>query len=189
MEQEKAQKAYDEVLGAISKYGDLLAFDYKKLETEAKHHLFGLELKEKYGLNIDPKEVYSSEWYTCKEHVSVGWFGEKHRRTVSWSDDGKQPEDELMVYINFPTGAYIFGGSWGDDDYPVELFQEFFQELKSYNPKYVDSHNSSLYFPIETASAVFNSFSEIKAKYHEKNKIDSKKRKIAKLEKEIEKLS
>jgi len=71
----------------------------------------------------------------------VGWWGEKYGRHISWSDDGKQPEDELLLVISFPTGAYIFG-----DDYPTEFFKEFFQELKTYNPKYTDTTNKTLYF-------------------------------------------
>lgn len=185
----ETESAYKEILDVLNKHKDVVAYDYAELETKSKHHLFGLDLKETYGLDLEPKDVHSLDYLRYKEYMAVLWMGEKYRRTVSWSDDGKQPDDELMLSICFPTGAYIFGSSWGDDDYPLELFQEFFQELKSHNPKFVDTTNHCLYFSIENASTIFNTFSEIMSKYHEKNKVDSKKRKIEKLQKEIEKLT
>lgn len=191
MEYKETEKAYEEVLATISKYGNALVFDHKDLEAKSKHHLFGIELKEKYGLEIDPKEVYSLDYQKFGEFKVIGRFGEKYRRTISWSDDGKQPEaeGEMLFSVSFPTGGYIFGGSTWNDDYPTEIFQEFFLELKSYNPKYSDTVNHCLYFSLENSAPLFNSFSEIKKKYHEKNIVDAKKRKIEKLKKELETLS
>lgn len=191
MEYKESKKAYEEVLEVISKYGDALVFDYKDLKNKSEYHLFGLELKEKYGLDIDPKEVYSLDYQKFGEYKVIGRFGEKYRRTVSWSDDGKQPEveGEMLFSLCFPTGGYIFGGTIFGNDYPTEIFQEFWLELKSYNPKYSDTVNHCLYFSLENAAPLFNSFSEIKKKYHEKNVVDAKKRKIEKLKKEIETLS
>jgi len=53
------EKAYKEVLKALNKYKSEIVFDIDDLERQAKQHLFGLELKEKYGLNIDTKRVDS----------------------------------------------------------------------------------------------------------------------------------
>lgn len=180
---ENTKKAYEEILSVVNKYKDIICYNYNDLDSRAKTHLFGLELKEKYGLNIEPSEIRSLDYIRFGDYRGIGWWGEKYRRTISWSDDGKQPEDELLVWFGFSTGPFIF-----DEDYPTELFQEFFLELKSYNPKYSDTTNRNLYFSIETAKDVFNNFPEILKKYYEKNKIDSKQRKIAKLKKELETL-
>jgi hypothetical protein len=180
---EKTKKAYDEILAVLNKYRDIIVFDIRDLDSRSKQHLFGLELKEKYGLNIDPSDVRSLDWYRKGEYLSIGWWGEKYSRTISWEDNGKQPKDELLLQISFSTGAYIFG-----DDYPTEFFKKFFLELKGYNPKYCDTVNKSLYFSMNNAAKVFNDFSDILKKYREQNSIDAKKRKIKKIKEELEKL-
>jgi hypothetical protein len=140
-------------------------------------------LKEKYGLNINPINVDSTDWVRFGDHVAIGMWGEKFRRTISWPDNGKQPKNELLLQYSFSVGAYIFG-----EHYPVELFQKLFQELKTYNPKYVDSHNSALYFSMDNAKDIFNIFDDIMKKYFVLNKEDYKERQIKKLEDELLKL-
>lgn len=183
MNYETTKNTYAKILDQISKAKDSVVFDYKDLEFKSKCHLFGIELQEKHGLDLDPKIIRSLDYHKFNDYLFIGWYGEKYRRDVSWSDDGKQPEDELLLVISFPTGAFIFGS-----DYPQELFKEFFQELKTYKPKYSDTANKSLYFSMENAGKMFNDFPSILKKYHEKNTEDSKKRKIKKMEEELEKL-
>jgi hypothetical protein len=180
---ENIKKAYEEILEVLNKHKDVVVFDVRDLEGKSKKHLFGIELKEKYGFNIDPKNINSLDWNTFGDYRKIGLFGEKHRRTISWEDNGKQPDDETLLYISFGTGAYIFG-----DDYPTKIFYDFFQELKSYNPKYIDSVNKGLYFSLDNAGKIFNDFPEIFKKHSEINKADSKQRKIDKLQKELEDL-
>ena len=55
----KVEQAYLEILSLLRKYNDICNFDVDSFETKSKHHLFGLELKEKYGLNIDPTRINS----------------------------------------------------------------------------------------------------------------------------------
>jgi len=177
-------KAYKEILEVVNKYKDICVYDVSDLESKSKKHLFGIELKEKYGLNVDPtQDIYSCDWINFGDYRSVGWFGEKYRRTISWSVDGKQPEDELLLDIGFSTGAYIFG-----DDYPKELFQKFWLELKSYKPKYCDEVNNHLYFDIKSASKIFNDFKSILNKYSEINKKDYILREIKKNKEELKTL-
>ncbi len=183
MNLETTKKAYNEILKAMKKHKDICVFDIEGLEIKSRLHLFGLELKEKYGLNIDEKSVRSFDWVECGEHCYIGWFGDKYSRKVSWSDDGKQPKDEQLVIFKFPTGAYIFG-----EDYPTDLFQKFFLELQSFAPDYSDSHNHCLYFNINRAKDVFNSFSGLLKKYYEINKEDAKQRRIKKMKDELSKL-
>jgi hypothetical protein len=180
---EKEKKAYKKILEVLNKYRNITVFDYDDLEQKSKYHLFGLELKEKYGLNIEPRDILSLEWNKFGKYLSIGLYGEKYRRTIAWSDDDKQPEDELLIVVGLSTGAYIFG-----DDYPQELFQQFWHELKNYNPKYSDTTNHYLYFTLEGGAKLFNEFNDILKKYYEFNKEDSKRRKIKKLQDELEKL-
>lgn len=179
----KTKKAYEEIIEVLNKHKDICVYDIQELESQAKKHLFGLKLKEEYGLDLDPKDIRSLDYNRFGDYKCIGWWGEKYRRTISWSDDGKQPEDELLFVIGFSTGAYIFG-----DDYPTTLFQELWQELKSYQPKYCDTTNHNMYFSMENAGRIFNDFNAILKKYYEKNKEDFKARKVKKLEEELAKL-
>src|SRR5699024_2542344 len=113
----------------LHKNKELCVFDVNDLERKAKTHLFGLELKEVHGLNIDPKQVNSIDYQRFGDKV-IGLFGEKYKRTISWPVDGRQPEDEYLFTVSFPTGAYIFGdGGTFNKDYPTEFFQKFWLEL------------------------------------------------------------
>lgn len=181
MENEK--KAYEEILSLIKKYEGITVFDVRELETQAKNHLFGLSLKEEYGLDLDPRNVRSTDYQRFGEHRAIGIFGEKYRRTVSWEDNEKQPEDEILFCFSFSTGPYVFG-----DDYPEDLFKEMWAELKSYGPTYIDTANKGMYFSLETAAPLFNSFEDILKKYREKYRAESKERKMKKLEAELQRL-
>lgn len=180
---EKVKKAYDEILKVLHKHRKVCVFDVSDLERKAKIHLFGLELKEVYGLNVDPKQVNSIDWIRFGDYRAIGLWGEKHRRTISWSVDGRQPEDEMLLKIYFPTGAYIFG-----EDYAVNFFQKFWLELKSFKPDYIDEANHSLYWRLDNAKGVFNLFDETLKKYYELNREDAKQRRIEKMKKELEQL-
>ena len=176
------EKAYKEIFKVLNKYKSEIVFDVDNLESNAKLHLFGVTLVEKYGFNLDPKKIYSADYQNLKENVSIGFWDGKYRK-VSWSDDGRQPNKETLLCISYPTGAYIFG-----DDYPEELFKKFFQELKSYNPKYIDTVNKCLYFSLDNAGKIYNDYDSIIEIYHRKNKRELKQRKINKLKEELAKL-
>lgn len=176
------EKAYKEILKVLNKYKSEIVFDVDRLEREAKNHLFGVELVRKYGFNLDPTIIHSTDWQQLKENVYIGFFDGKHRR-ISCSDDGRQPKNETLLYIGYPTGAYIFG-----DDYPIEFFQKFFLELKTYNPKYIDSANKSLYFDLDNAGKIYNAYDSIIKRYYEENKEDLRQRKIKQLKEELSKL-
>lgn len=176
------EKAYKEILKLLNRHKDVIVFDIDDLQTKAKHHLFGVELVEKYGFNLDPKRIHNTDWQELKDHVYIGfWDGEK--RKIPWSDDGSQPNNEVLLCIKYSTGAYIFG-----DDYPVEFFQKFFLELKSYKPKYVDSTNKGLYFSMDNAGEIFNNYDSIVKRYYEENKEDIKQRRIKQMKIDLAKL-
>lgn len=177
------EEQYKEILDVVKKYKDICIYDTDEMESKANKHLFGIELKEKYGLNINPRDIHSLEYIRFGEYKAIGWWGEKYRRTVSWSDDGNQPKDELLFVIGFSTGAYIFG-----DDYPEEIFKEFWEELKKYQPKYCDTVNHNMYFSIQSASKIFNDFDSLLTKFREIYRDQAKARKIKKMKEELEKL-
>ena len=183
-EYNKVREAYKEIFMALNKHGDTTIFDIESLKNKADLHLFGVKLKEVHGLNLNPKYIYSTEYCRICDYRTITNFRDGDSKSMGWSDNGEQPKDELLLELRFSTGAYMFG-----DDYPNELFQKFFLELKTYSPKYTDSHNHALFFSIDNAAAVFNEFDSIIKRYNEQYKEESKARRIEKLKAEIEKLS
>lgn len=151
-----------------------------------------LKMKQVYGYEIKRSDfVNSLLYFRIHDYAHVTHFDdakkdhEKGRGySISWSDDGRQPLNETLLVLSFPTGAYIF-----DKDYPKPVFKEFFDELRTYNPKYSDSHNSSLYFELKKGAKVFNDFWDIFNKH--KKKVDDWKReeKVKRLQKELEDLT
>jgi hypothetical protein len=177
-------EGYSKILKLLKKYKDVCIFDVDDLERTSKIHLFAIKLKEEYGFNINPKRINSLDYNKLGDYDMIAVFGESRGRTISWEDNGAQPkEDELLYRLNFSTGPYIFG-----EDYPIELFQKMFNELKTYGPKYVDSTNRTLYFSMDNASKIFNVFNSIISKYHDINKEDFKIRKIKRLKEDLERL-
>ncbi len=171
---------------------------YKKILTTIKEcteeaqlepiGLYGLEqlikkeeLQEEFGIRI--VSVNSPEWFICSNYAAIGLYGVSHNRTISWPDDGIQPQDEWLYQVSFPIGAYIF-----DPRYPSETFDKFFEELKAFKPKYTDSQNNNLYFTKETASKIHMKLPELIKKYGELAKDDIKVKKIAKLKEELKEL-
>jgi hypothetical protein len=179
MKLQETKKVYDSILKIARKNKDLLNFDFKDLEFKVNNHLFGLELKEVYGLEIDDKIIYNIQYQELKNNVHLTYI-DSERTNISWEDNGKKPQGERLIKFSYPTGAYIFGG-----DYPCEFFKKFFLELKSFNPDYIDSANSALYFKLENAKEVFNNYDAILKKYYELNKEDFKQREIIRKQKEL----
>ena len=104
----------------------------------------------------------------------------------------EQPkEDEILIQFAYPTGAYIFGGGgWlpSKDNYDRELFEEFFEELKTYNYKYIDDLNFYLYFNMENGIKLFKNYDDICKKYQDKWNKRANERKKERLRKELEEL-
>jgi hypothetical protein len=182
MKLQEAKKIYDSILKIARKNKDLLIYNFQSLELQAKNHLFGLELKEVYGLELDEKRINNTRYNELKNNVYLTYI-DGVNSTISWSDNGEQPNGEYLIKFSYSTGAYIFGS-----DYPTDFFKKFFLELKSYNPDYCDSANSSLYFKLENAKDVFNNYDSIIKKYYELNKEDFKQREIIRMQEELDKL-
>lgn len=133
----------------------------------------------------------SSHWATVEgyhegQYMNVGFFPKGEER-IAWSDDGRQPEDEHLLVVRFPTGAYIFG-DYFNNDYPTDAFNAFFDELKSYGPKYADTVNHCLYFTADVAKDVYWNFKTMMDKHRGAAVEENKRRKREKLEAELRKL-
>lgn len=176
---------YNDILNVLNKHEDLLKINYNlDIRSNLKRLIKAQELALKFNIELGAHNFEANETYSrLGEYISIGLYGETLKRTISWSDDGRQPNNEWLLQISFPTGAYIFG-----DDYPVNVFNDFFVELKSFNPKYSDSNNHNLYYDENNANLVYTKFKEIKEKYKKLAADEIKKIRIEKLEKELEKM-
>lgn len=165
-----------------------------EIRTKSKNKLIQIEWAEKHKVIIDDyARLAETDYYNIDSYQNISYFKDGYHchknhygRSISWPEDNRQPVDEWIYNISFSTGAYIFG-----DDYEgqTRLFQDFFEELRTYKPDYEDLHNHSLYWKIENASVIKNKFKEILKKYHDKNKEEITERKIVILQAELAKLT
>ncbi len=137
--------------------------------------------------NIPVHEIHTSSryWYnvyTYPETTHIGFYGEGEGE-ISWPDGGEQPNKEWLYVVKFPTGAHIFG-----EGYPTEVFNAFFNELKGFNPKYIDTANSALYFDGKNAGEVYANLKDIYLKHKAEVQKELDRKRIAKLRAELEKL-
>lgn len=176
-------KAYQELYAVAAKHEEHLLFG---TFNTIKDELEQIEKSFEFGVTLN-RAGYG--WYNVEgcSYANVGLFGESQNRTISWSDDGSQPEDEWLFRIAFSTGAYIFG-DYFNDCYPIETFQQFFTELKGFEPKYCDSANSALYFTADKAKAVHEAFWPLFKKYKALVKEEMERKRIKELEQELAKL-
>jgi hypothetical protein len=190
------KQAYKDIYDVCQKYSDndwYRGDDIRDMMSTAKGHLMLIEWEEKYGLKISHEyNPVKTNYLRISDNLMISYYKnalEEHEkgsgRYISWSDDGEQPMNEWLFELSFSTGAYIFG-----DDYDGQrnLFEKFFNELKTYNPDFSDAHNSSLYWKLENAKEIFNKFNEILNKYRKINTSEFEQRKIKKLEDELKKL-
>lgn len=139
------------------------------------------KISEEFGIPI-PSHYCNPDWIDLDYHQHIGVY--RGERKIASPDNGVQPEEgERLYQISFPTGAYILGA-----EYPTQTFNAFFEELKTYQPKYVDSNNSSLYFTADKAGEAYKAFPTLLEKYKAKAETEVKQKKIKKLQAELAKL-
>lgn len=148
-----------------------------------------LELENEFGFpfNKNSHATWLSVGREYCDHMKLGLFGKDTGRSISWPDNGHQPlfnSTEWLLVIEFSTGAYIFG-----DHYPTKTFNAFFEELKTFSPKYCDSNNHSLYFSSENAAKVVEAFYDIKASYSEQSRLEMVEKKRNELQKQLDALA
>lgn len=128
----------------------------------------------------DTTFISISDW---KGGKMIAMFGPSYPKRTILNSDTQPTEDEMLFYISFSTGAYVFG-----DDYDKELFNRFFEELKTYKPKYIDELNHDLYYDLKKGAKIFKDYDKIFKKYSEEHKKRYKRNKYEKLKKEIQKM-
>lgn len=176
-------KFYQEILDVLNKHGEIIDDEYSlDIRDKLVRCIEKEELNDKYGLSLSSTLHYNKKWCTINDYMFLGLFGEGHA-TIAWEDNREAPENETLLKISFPSGPYIFGG-----DYPVELFNKFFNVLKGYNPSYVDTRNSSLYYSLDNAGKVKKDFEKIFNDHKAMYKKWSAKNKIKGLEEQLKKL-
>lgn len=119
-----------------------------------------IEYKEKYDIDLKETDFYNLDWVYIKRNYGSIYIG----KGMKVLNSNIQPEkDEMLIQFAFPTGAYIFGSY-----YDEKVFNEFFDELKTFNYKYIDDINSCLYYDMENGAKLFNKYQEICNKYQKK---------------------
>ena len=186
---DKKIELYEKALELVQNNRDVIKGDYILPEEQRiEDVLFVLRTSERFHvpLKTGTSSVWAEVQGPAREYMNIGIFPKGSSR-ISWSDDGRQPEDEQLLVVCFPTGAYIFGGYF-DKNYPTDAFNAFFDELKSYGPKYSDTVNHSLYFDIDAARDVYWNFQSMMDRYRGLAVEENKRRKREKLEEELRKL-
>lgn len=178
-------RAYQELLEVALKnkeYIDpnIVAGIKEDFDTVQKSMEFGLELSYA-GYNHYAVEGAYDKW------TRVLFIPKDADHFIGCSDNGKQPQDEWLYIICFPTGPYIFG-NYFNDCYPKETFDEFFSKLKGFEPKYCDSVNKALYFTADKAKAAHEAFQPLFNKYKALVKDEMERKRIKELEQELAKL-
>ena len=143
----------------------------------------------KENFNIDIKiycTTYSGGCYYDVENmptdVQVINWDENHCEVFN-SDTQPEP-GRWLIKFKYPTGAYIFG-----NDYCYDLFQDFFEELKStFKYDFIDPINHTLYFYLENSKEIVDNYHEIFRKYKAKYKEYSVKAEMKKLQDRLKEL-
>ena len=181
----KQIQAYKELQSVIEKYPEEFEHDYD-LKTVIDT-LERLEISEKFGIPLSGTYGYYNVQGDYDNWTRV-YYMDGEVRKISWSDDGRQPEGEWLYCISFPSGAYTFGSAL-TSTYPIETFKAFWDELKSFDPKYCDTVNHSMYFSEENSKAVYEAFWSIFNKYKGKVQDELKEQRKKELEAELAKLN
>ncbi len=176
------KKAIDELERVYNDYGkELNALDeYSRTHFEKLRNL--VLISEMFELPHEILSLRSWNYYKIDEERSIGFFCENGCR-ISWSDDGTQPKDEWLYIISFSNGPYFFGR-----EYLSEHFNSFFNDLKSYDPAFIDTRNHCLYFRGEESKAIHKDYKIITDKYRDTYSAATKLAKIKQLKRELDKL-
>lgn len=172
---EKLEKAYE-----IDK-----DYEINSCKNSIERKLIQVEYKIKYDIELKDYEIRRTDWI-CIDRFKGNIYIGKGMEVLNSKEQPK--EDEILIQFAYPTGAYIFGGGgWFSDgsNYDRELFDDFFEELKTYNYKYIDELNSCLYFDMENGIKLFKKYNEICKKYQNMWDERKKVRKIKALKEEL----
>lgn len=162
-----------------------LSYRLENMKRGIEGELSLLDLGEK--LDADISHEHYSHYIRLTEYVALSLFWEGCEKEISWPDDGKQPSPGWYLVISFPCGAYTL-----NKDYPKQSFNKFFEELKCFGAKHVDTVNHSLYFSLdenpEPSRKVYKAYNDLFKKYYDMGKEEVLQAKIAQAEEELRKL-
>ncbi len=195
MEKEKIIKDfYTKILNICKEYKQ---YEYDELKDmrnileKSNNHLMLIEWKEKYWLDISHEYMfYGYSYIKLSNDTIFSYFANAKEeqkkwsgKFINWEDKGKQPKNEWLYQLSFPTWSYIF---WSD--YTEDLFERFWNELKTYWPKYCDSHNNHMYFSLDNAKWIYNDYRSIYLKYRDIYFQEKKQRDIHDMERKLEEM-
>lgn len=162
-------------------------YEINNFKNKIDKKLKVIEYKEKYDIDLREKDFNNLDWVCIERYYGDIYIG----KNMEVLNSEKQPkENEMLIEFAYPTGPYIFGGNgwFGDSNYDEETFDEFFEELKTYNYKYIDDRNSCLYFSMENGAKLFNKYQEICEKYQNIWNKRAKEKKKKELEQQLKDL-
>lgn len=151
----------------------------EEIKRKCELEIFRNEIINKYKIDIPINKINNTRYIRISDlhgEICLGIFNEDNVCNMD-----EKPNNEMLLAIQFPTGAYIFGES-----YDRELFNDFYKELKQYKPKFCDDLNHYLYFDLKNASKIYNEYGNIYKKYRDIYNSKIYKRKIDELKNEIE---
>ena len=145
-----------------------------------------IDLGEKLGTNIPA--YHSGTYMELMEGVALQKFYEGCAGRISYPDDGEQPVPGWYLVLKFPCGPYTFDRDL-TSEYPKKAFDAFFEELKSFGARHVDTVNNCLYFTLDVnpspAREVYKQYDGIFKKYHDMAKEETLAKRIAAAEAEL----
>lgn len=174
---------YEKLLADLEKHKDviennLIMEDWPRL---LKEMIAVQKISEEFDIPI-PSYYCNPDWIDLGYHHHIGVYGGE--RKIAFPDNGVQPEEgERLYQMSFATGAYTLGAG-----YPTQTFNALFEDLKTYQPKYIDSANHCLYFTADKAGAAYKAFPRLLGRYKEQVEAEMKQKKIEELQAELAKL-
>ena len=178
------KKNLEDIQSLLSEFNDVLKKYNLWNEYRFNKTLRNLNVVIDFGIEVNPDGLTYGEGHIPLSGFTSLRFMDNKDRSISWSDDGRQPVNEWFYVISFSSGPYIFHR----DVYLKEYFAKFFTELKAFKPEYVDTANSSLYFNKENAAAVHKALPVILQRYKDETKEAVKEQEIRELEAKLNKL-
>ena len=149
-----------------------------------EHAIEKISLEQLTGLSLDNNGGKCYRVCYSPTDVYLTYYGgERQINNVK-----KVIEGEWLLSFWFSCGAYTFNSGLSMDDYPTETFNNMIEELKLLKPKYFDSLNKHFYFDTSKAKEVVELLPVIFNKYKGEVQKEMDKKRIAKLELELEKL-
>ena len=183
--------AYEEILEVVNKHRDVVdsyAVSLDCVDKVVSH----MKVAQRFGVPLRSITGNYEDWLDIQDcytdTIHLGLFGEKEGRTISWSDNGSQPEGEWLLNIGFSCGAYTFAPYASENFYPKKTFDKFFDELKSFGPAFCDTNNHNLYFREDKSAEVYQALWPLFDKYKELVNDERKEQRRAELQRELENL-